>query len=538
LDNFMRLWVNGDADRGNLRRLQRLLRPEFAATLAIAVSAATLPFVLPNAEAHPLFVLLVILIPQIALLAVVWRSAAPRLQPGRHSKARKATTTIGGPGADGHASAIDSLTGLGSKAAMHALLGQLFSKPETGPARLAAGILDIDGMKPVNERLGYACGDDMLRQCANRLSRALGEKGTVYRYGGDEFAFVIEAFDGSEGLREIAGALRECLSEPFEHGGRKVRLSGCFGFAMRGEGGATIAELTHSIDTALQHSKAQGPGTVTIYTPELEAAVRNKFRMERALRDAVAANRVIPHFQPIVALADGRLCGFEALARWSDPEFGEVSPASFIALAEESGIIGDLTYSLLMQAAQAAAKWPGNYFLSVNLSGVLLADRAIARRICDTVNAAGLKPERLEIEVTESAVMADPETASQILSELHESGVRIAMDDFGTGQSSLGRLRDLVLDKVKIDRAFVKSLDSDKVSKHIARAIIEMCAGLGLGVVAEGIETVGQARTLDAYGCGEGQGFLFGKPRDAASTLAYIRDHQADEEALDFAVAV
>jgi predicted signal transduction protein with EAL and GGDEF domain len=308
-----------------------------------------------------------------------------------------------------------------------------------------------------------------------------------------------------------------------------VRLSGSFGFAVYPYAGATVDEVLGNIDTAMYHSKRGGRGRVTIYNREVEELVRENARLEQALRNAIADNAVKPHFQPIISLQNGKLLGFEALARWIDPELGFVSPGKFIPLAEERGIIAPLTESLLLQAARAAADWPDELFLSFNLSSTQLVDPSTAENIKAVIKRAGLPAERLEIEVTETAMMSDPETAAMIIDELHRAGIRISMDDFGTGQSSLGRLRELKLDKVKIDRAFIMAIGEDKPAEHIVRAILEMCAGLELTVVAEGIEDLHQAESLKRYGCHAGQGYLFGKPQDAFRTMGYIRDFMASE---------
>jgi predicted signal transduction protein with EAL and GGDEF domain len=303
-----------------------------------------------------------------------------------------------------------------------------------------------------------------------------------------------------------------------------VRLSGSFGFGIFPEAGATYDEMQNNLASALYHSKRNGRGRVTLYCEELERSIREKTLLEQALRRAIENNEISPHFQPIISLKDGSLLGFEALARWIDAEMGFVSPAKFIPLAEERGIIGRLTDTLLEQAARTAADWPDDLFLSFNLSSVQLIDRNAAHQILTIIERAGLPPQRLEIEVTETAMMADPAIAAQIIEDLHQAGVRVSMDDFGTGQSSLGRLRELKLDKVKIDRSFIMAIGDDRPAQHIVRAILEMCAGLDLAVVAEGIEEIDQAENLKRFGCDAGQGYLFGKPQDAHTTMNYIRE--------------
>ena len=425
---------------------------------------------------------------------------------------------------DGHSLALtDPMTGLGSRARMIEKFNRL---GETRDAKmpLALGLVNIDGMKPVNDLYGTIGGDDILKQCAQRLSAAVEGEGFVFRFGGDEFGFIFPNVANENEARDKGRLLQNVLTAPFNIDGRTMRLTGSFGMAIHHPGNGDFDSAIAKVETALHYSKRLGRGRVTLHSKEIEHLVDEGARMEKALRDAIANHDVRPHFQPIISLQDGRLLGFEALARWTDPDMGEVSPASFIPLAEERGFIVPLTESLLMQAAAAAAAWPDDLFLSFNLSSLQLVDFATAEQVKDAARDEGLPAHRLEIEVTESAIVSDPETAARIIDDLHKAGIRVSMDDFGTGQSSLGRLRQLKLDKVKIDRSFIKAIGEDKTAEHIVRAILEMCEGLGMTVVAEGIEELDQAETLRRYGCHAGQGYLFGKPRDCHHTMNYIRD--------------
>ena len=437
------------------------------------------------------------------------------------------------PGAHGPFAYTDALTGLGNRARMMEKFNRLVESRKGGSHAFTVGLMNLDGMKPINDLFGTAGGDDIIRQCGLRLAAAVDEDGFVCRYGGDEFGFIFPQVSDAVAAEERGRLLQDLMLAPFHLEGRTVRLSGSLGLAVHPGREESFETTMANIETALYHSKRRGRGRVTLYNADIEELVRENARIELALRNAIASNEVKPYFQPIISLQDGRLLGFEALARWVDPDLGFVSPSRFIALAEERGIIFPLTESLLMQAALAAADWPDDLFLSFNLSSLQLVDLATAAGIKDVIRRAGLAPHRLEIEVTETAVMSDPETAAMIIDELHEAGIRISMDDFGTGQSSLGRLRELKLDKVKIDRTFVKAIGEDKAAEHIIRAILELCVGLELTVVAEGIEKLAQAESLRRYGCHAGQGFLFGKPQDARKTMAYIRDFLAKSQPQD-----
>ena len=417
----------------------------------------------------------------------------------------------------------DQLTSLSNKLRMIEKFYRLTDTAEDEKQVFAVALMNLDGMKPINDLFGHAGGNEVLKQCAMRLAAAVEADGFIYRYQGDEFAFIFPGITDVAGATEKGRLLLDVLSAPFDLEGSSVRLSASFGFALYPQAGDTFDLIMANADTALYHSKRNGRGKSTVYTDHVEATVRENARIEQALRSAIDNNNVRPHFQPIISLKDGQLLGFESLARWTDAELGPVSPARFIPLAEERGIIAPLTESLLWQAARAAADWPEPLFLSFNLSSTQLIDVSTAKNITEMIKRAGLPPHRLEIEVTETAMMSDPQTAAMVVDELHEAGIRVAMDDFGTGQSSLGRLRELKLDKVKIDRSFIKAIGADKPAEHIVRAILEMCAGLELTVVAEGIEEIGQAEALKRYGCHAAQGYLFGKPQDALRTMAYIR---------------
>jgi len=418
----------------------------------------------------------------------------------------------------------DRLTRLGNQQRMIEKFNTLLADHRDDKRPFLIGVSNMDGMKPINDLYGFEGGDEILKQCAQRLSAAVEKDGFVFRTRGDEFGFLFPDIKDQEGAKHIGRILQEVLQAAFDLDGRTVRLSGSFGFALYPEAGEDYDTVMKNIESALYHSKRGGHGRITVFSNEIEGIILENARMEQALRRAIANNEVRPHFQPIISLQDGRLLGFEALARWVDSELGFVSPAKFVPLAEERGIIAPLTDKLLMHAARVASAWPEGIFLSFNLSSVQLVDPNTAKSIISTIEKAGLPPHRLEIEVTETAMMSDPETASMIIDELHDAGIRISMDDFGTGQSSLGRLRELKLDKVKIDRAFIMAIGEDKPAEHIVRAILEMCAGLDLTVVAEGIEEMNQAESLKRYGCHAGQGYLFGKPQDEHKTMGYIRE--------------
>ena len=417
----------------------------------------------------------------------------------------------------------DPLTGLGNHRRFVDKVERLKAERAEDPAPFAIGIIDLDGFKPINDLFGRSAGDDILMQVAMRLRAAMDEHSTVTRIGADEFAFLLPRVFSEGAASAKARTLIEILSAPYDVGERTARLSASVGCALF-YGDQTADELINKAETALYQAKRSGRGGVVVYTQEMEEAAKRMTRIEQALRRAVAAEEVEPHFQPIVDLKTRRTIGFETLARWTDRDLGFVSPVTFIPIAEERGIIGPLSQLVLRKATEAARNWPSDLFLSFNLSPSQLVDQNTGLQILSILDRSGFDPRRLEVEITETGVMTDPASAEKIVTDLRSVGIRVSLDDFGTGQSSLGRLREFHFDKLKIDRAFVASVLEDRPSEHIIRAILAMCDGLGMEVVAEGIEEEAQADKLVQFGCGGGQGYLFGKPADADTTLGYLRD--------------
>ncbi|MDN2568063.1 EAL domain-containing protein [Aquibium sp. A9E412] len=421
----------------------------------------------------------------------------------------------------------DPLTGLGNGRRFFDKIERLIDDRAEDPAPFAVGILDLDGFKPINDLFGRGAGDEILQQVAMRLRAAMDGQATVARVGADEFAFLYPLVFSEDAVCEKARMLIEILSAPYDVGERTARLSASAGCSLFYSGEDTTDLLVSKAETALYHAKRSGRGRVAVYTREMEEAAKRVTRIEQALRRAVSAGEVEPHFQPIVDLRGRRVIGFETLARWTDRDLGSVSPGVFIPIAEERGIIGPLSQLVLRKATEAARDWPSDMFLSFNLSPSQLVDHNTGLHILSILRRTGFDPRRLEIEITETGLMTDPASAEKIVADLRSVGIRVALDDFGTGQSSLGRLRDFHFDKLKIDRAFVASILEDRPSEHIIRAILAMCEGLGMDVVAEGIEAEAQADKLIAFGCGGGQGFLFGRPHDAETTLRFLRDSLA-----------
>lgn len=418
----------------------------------------------------------------------------------------------------------DPLTGLGNQRRFIDKVERLISDRADDPAPFAIGIIDLDGFKPINDLFGQRAGDDILAQVAMRLSASMDPQSIVCRIGADEFAFLCPMVFSEEAATSRARMMIEILSAPYDVGERTARLSASAGCSLFYSGDETTEILLNKAETALYHAKRSGRGQVVVYTHEMEEAAKRVTRIEQALRRAVSGGEVQPFFQPIVDLKTRQTLGFETLARWTDRDLGPVSPVVFIPIAEERGIIGPMSQLLLRRATEEARNWPKDLFLSFNLSPSQLVDQNTGLHILSILDRTGFDPRRLEIEITESGLMNDPASAEKIMDDLRRVGIRVALDDFGTGQSSLGRLREFHFDKLKIDRSFVSSILDDRPSEHIIRAILAMCEGLSMDVVAEGIEEEAQAERLVEFGCGAGQGFLFGRPVDADATLGYLRD--------------
>lgn len=423
----------------------------------------------------------------------------------------------------------DPLTGLGNRYRMRDKVRLLSAERASDPAPFTIGIANLDAFKPINDLFGAEAGDEILCQVAHRLKACIPDGAIVTRHEGDEFAFVLPLVFERVGAEKFGQMIREVLSAPYDLGDRNVRLSASFGFSIYPFAGDEFDNLLKSAETALYRSKRRGRGQITVYSKEIAQEMKRATQLEQALRNAIISDAIDVHFQPIVSLATNMAVGFEALARWNDSDLGFVSPAVFVPLAEERGFIDALSETLLRKAAEAALSWPRELFLSFNLSSAQLMDPGTSGSILAILSRVGFDPHRLELEITETAVMSSADTAHRIIGDLRAAGVRISLDDFGTGQSSLGRLREFIFDKVKIDQAFVSRINSDRASEHIIKAILAMCEGLDLQVVAEGIEESTQAAKLRALGCGMGQGYFYGRPVDGLATLRFLQENYYEQ---------
>ena len=372
--------------------------------------------------------------------------------------------------------------------------------------------LDLDGFKGVNDTLGHAAGDELLRAVADRLRACVREEDTVARLGGDEFVVLQASVPSPEAASRLAARLIEQLAQPFLIQGQTLVIGASLGIAQLPGDGTTPDLLLHNADLALYQAKAEKRGTFRFFEPEMNDRVQNRREIERDLQQAFTTGGLELFYQPLVTLRESRVSACEALLRWRHPERGFVSPSEFIPIAEETGLITAIGEWVLRRACLDAASWPDEIKVAVNLSPVQFRQRELVAMVVSALAVSGLSPDRLELEITESVLLADSEANLAVLHQLRGLGVRIAMDDFGTGYSSLSYLRTFSFDKIKIDQSFVRELGTSRHCAAIVRAVIRLGIDLGITTVAEGVETTEQRDHLQREGCDEMQGYLFSRP--------------------------
>lgn len=415
----------------------------------------------------------------------------------------------------------DLLTGLPNRAQLCEALDSRL--PCTGRGEeLAVLCLDLDRFKAVNDTLGHAAGDALLRQVAERLRHHTRDTDTVARLGGDEFAVLQVGTAQPAGATVLARRLIAALAEPFDLDGQQVHIGTSVGVAVAPFDGDTPEQLLKCADLALYRAKAAGRGVLRYFEPEMDERMRMRRQLETDLRGAIERGEFELAYQARVGAADQVVVGVEALVRWNHPVRGRVSPADFIPLAEDTGLVIPIGRWVLQQACRTAMAWPAAVRIAVNVSPVQFKGRTLLRDVLDALAASGLPPQRLELEITEAVLLDDTDTALATLHALRERGIRVAMDDFGTGYSSLSYLRRFPFDKLKIDRSFVKDTTQAGHALAIVGAICTLGRSLGMDTTAEGVETVAQLRAVQAAGCAEVQGYLFSRPGPAAAIAALI----------------
>ncbi len=428
----------------------------------------------------------------------------------------------------------DALTGLPNRRVFSEALAAAVARAQNSGGIYAAMVVDLDQFKPVNDIHGHPAGDAVLKEVAIRLGNIVDRAVTLARLGGDEFAVLLECDPKNGSPKDSASSLAQRIIErvqmPMEINGSRVRIGATVGIALCPLDGTDPEMLMRSADMAMYDAKQDNRGTFAFFKPTMEADVRARTALEDDVRKAVTEKEILPYYQPLIRLSDDRLVGFEILARWRHPERGPVPPDTFIPVVEKLDLIGDMTYALLERACVDARNWPWDISIALNISPRHFSDPYLPVKILAILSKTGFPPTRLELEITETALVADLPAARASLLALRSCGIKISLDDFGTGYSNLHHLRELRFDKIKIDRSFVLSMDDDRESSKIVRAVIDLAHSLGLPTIAEGIEHEGAMRDVKENGAEYGQGFHFGKAMPVAEANELVRAQRSGGE--------
>ncbi len=426
----------------------------------------------------------------------------------------------------------DGLTGLPNRNLLRQQMDEMLAHNRRSAEKAAVLVLGLDNFKAVNDTLGHGVGDKLLRAVAKRLRSVLREEDTLARLNSDEFAIIQSGLARPEDAVLLSGRLLEAISDPFLLEGHSVVIGATIGIAMAPSDGEDAERLLKNADMALSRAKNDSRGTFSFFEAGMDARAQGRRKVETDLRDAIQNNVLRPYYQPLIDLSGGRITGFEALVRWPHPERGMVSPAEFIPVAEETGLINAVGGLMLRRACIDAATWPDDVRVAVNLSPLQFRTGNLLSIVMDALKQSGLPAKRLELEITETLLL---EKSSQVLATLHALralGVRISMDDFGTGYSSLSYLRSFPFDKIKIDQSFVRDLGANREAQAIIRSIVSLGKGLGVTITAEGVETEAELSCLRAEGCHEGQGFLFSRARPNEEIVELLRAQRGAETAV------
>jgi diguanylate cyclase (GGDEF)-like protein len=430
------------------------------------------------------------------------------------------------PNAGEPAHHLDPLTGLPDRRWLHRALANCGAVP------VALLLVDLDRFKAVNDTLGHPVGDQLLCKVVERMRSVIRASDLIVRLGGDEFGILQHTDATVEGARAIATRLVDLVGRAYLIDGHLVNIGASVGIAVRAadeaEGEADGDQLLRRADLALYRAKAAGRGCLRFFSADMEREAQARRQLEMDMRRAVALRQFVLEYQPQFTLAERRLRGFEALLRWNHPTRGRMEPNDFIPLAEETGLIVGIGDWVIRTACQTAAQWPAPTTVAVNVSPAQLTP-GLVDRVATALSRSGLAPNRLEIEITETALFGNPETALAVLGRLKALGVRIAMDDFGTGCSSLGHLRSFPFDRVKIDRSFVMDMVSNPGAAAIVRAVTMLGHTLGFKTTAEGVEEFAHLAALAGIGCTDVQGFALGRPLAVDSLTALLPKNDCSE---------
>ena len=428
-----------------------------------------------------------------------------------------------------HLAHHDALTTLLNRNSFRNLVDRALNRGK----RCALLFLDLDRFKPVNDNLGHLVGDKVLQVIARRIVAELGRAGTAGRLGGDEFGVLLTDFADTAGASGIVERLIHAVEQPILVDGVTAMVGVSIGGATSEDEATATEMLLRNADLALYAAKNEQPGTFRWYEPGMESQLVQRREMESDLRLALLRGEFALHYQPVVDTISNHLRGYEALLRWNHPSRGKIPPSEFIPFAEQHGLMVEIGNWVLRTACEEAAKWTDELAVSVNLSPAQFRSPNLVQDIMETLEASGLAPNRLELEITETAMMNDVGNAKSILEELRALGILIAMDDFGTGYSSLSFLRTLPFTRIKIDRSFVQDLGRTKESLAIVRAVTGLCSSLGVATTAEGVETEEQRRILEREGCQQLQGYLLGRPTPVPSGMNRMSSQAAATSAAE-----
>lgn len=415
----------------------------------------------------------------------------------------------------------DALSGLPNRRSFDQMLALELERAHRDGHAVCVGVLDLDGFKSVNDTLGHGCGDELLRICGERIARCVRGDDVVARLGGDEFALLLLG-PGAHRPEVVAQRVVEALRQPVALAGRTVNISASIGFAVS-DAKSSPAELLRNADLAMYVAKASPLASYEVFDDEMHDRALERLELEVDLRDAVASDGITVAYQPIVSMDTGAVTGVEVLARWEHPLRGSIPPERFIPIAERTGAIGRVGEKVFTEACRIARRLHGlrpGLTTTVNLSPVQLADPALASTFAEIMRRENADPSTLVLEVTESGLMQDVAVAAERLQELKRIGVRVAVDDFGVGHSSLSYLRNFPVDVLKLDKSFIEGLADGGAT--LARAVIQLGGMLGLDVIAEGVESREQLNELLVLGCRSGQGYLFARPMSEAQLVEHI----------------
>jgi diguanylate cyclase (GGDEF)-like protein len=508
-------WINGEAPEGFDTEAVKTFNDEPVGTLAWNANRPGLEFI---RRAAPGLLLALLPIAALTYLLITWGQRQARRLVASEREATQAART-------------DVLTELPNRIALRELFERLLAKVKQSRAPLAVLSIDIDHFKSINDAFGHAVGDAVLKAAAQRLNRMTPDDGVVARPDGDGFVLLAPGLNAAAGS-ELADDVVAALAEPFDlDGGTRVFVAASVGYAIGPRDGDTGDELLRRAELAVDKAKQDGDVAAVGFTPDMDAEVTYRLMLESALRGAVADGSIKVVYQPLMDPTGKQVLGVEALARWSEPDLGNIPPDIFIPLAEETGLIQNIGELVLRRAVADAKAWPG-ISVAVNVSASQIHHGDVVQVVREALAESRLPPERLDIEITESVLLTDEKRANEQMRSLQALGARVALDDFGTGYSSLQYLRRFGFDKLKIDRSFIDGAGDPNSDSVVLASIIRLGHDLDLTMTAEGVETEVQRRWLQAAGCHQLQGYLFSPPLSAADMTKYIAAHGADAPAV------